>query len=84
MAVSEDLLAILRCPYCVSGDTRKSGDDPGRLKLVKDGQWLVCQEADCGRKYPIKEDIPVMLIEEGDKWINTAVEDLPDPGKLVE
>ena len=84
MAVSEDLLVILRCPYCVSGDTRKPGDDPGRLELVKDGKWLVCQEADCGRKYRIKEDIPVMLIEEGDKWINTAVEDLPDPGKLVE
>ena len=39
----------------------------------------------CGsRKYPIKEDIPVMLIDEGDKWINTAVEALPEPGKLVE
>jgi len=84
MAVSEDLLVILRCPYCVSGDTRKPGDDPGRLELVKDGTWLACQEADCGRKYPVKEDIPVMLIEEGDKWVNTAVEDLPDSGKLVE
>lgn len=83
MAVAQDLLEILRCPYCVSGDTRKSGDDPGRLELVRD-EWLVCQEPDCGRKYPIKEDIPVMLIEEGDKWINTAVADLPKPGKLVE
>ncbi len=84
MAVSEDLLTILRCPYCVSGDTRKPGDDPGRLELVKDGKWLICLEAGCERKYPIKEDIPVMLIEEGNKWINTAVDDLPDPGKLVE
>jgi len=25
-----------------------------------------------------------MLIEEGDKWIQTAVDDLPEPGKLVE
>jgi uncharacterized protein YbaR (Trm112 family) len=39
----------------------------------------VCQEFDCGRKYPIRDDIPVMLIEEGDKWINVAVEDLPVP-----
>jgi uncharacterized protein YbaR (Trm112 family) len=84
MAVSADLLKILRCPYCVSGETRKPGDDPGRLKLVKDGAWLVCQEANCGRKYPIKEDIPVMLIEEGDKWVDTSVENLPQPGKLVE
>lgn len=84
MAVSADLLEILRCPYCVSGETRKPGDDPGQLELVNDGGWLVCQEADCGRKYPIKESIPVMLIEEGDKWVNTPVEALPQPGKLVE
>ena len=84
MAVAQDLLEILRCPYCVSGDTRKPGADPGQLELVRGGTWLVCQEPDCGRKYPIKEDIPVMLIDEGDKWINTAVADLPEPGKLVE
>jgi len=84
MAVSTELLEILRCPYCVSGETRKPGDDPGRLKLVRDGQWLVCTEEDCGRKYPIKEDIPVMLIEEGDKWRDTPVDALPDPGKLVD
>jgi hypothetical protein len=84
MAVAQDLLEILRCPYCVSGETRKPGDDPGRLELVRNGTWLVCQEPDCGRKYPIKEDIPVMLIDEGDKWINTAVTNLPEPGKLVE
>ncbi|MFQ5576850.1 MAG: Trm112 family protein [Anaerolineae bacterium] len=84
MAVSTDLLDILRCPHCVSGDTRKPGDDPGQLTLVKDGTWLVCQEADCGRKYPIKEDIPVMLIEDGTRWMNTPVDELPAPGKLVE
>lgn len=83
MAVAQDLLDILRCPHCVSGPTRKPGDDPGRLELVRE-EWLVCQEADCGRKYPIKEDIPVMLIDEGDKWIDTPVEELPEPGKLVE
>ncbi len=84
MAVAPDLLEILRCPYCVSGETRKPGDDPGRLELVQNETWLVCLEPDCGRKYPIKEDIPVMLIDEGDKWINTAVADLPQPGKLVD
>jgi uncharacterized protein YbaR (Trm112 family) len=83
MAVSQDLLEILRCPHCVSGETRKPGDDPGRLELVQDGRWLICTESSCGRKYPIREDIPVMLIEEGDKWINTSVEELPEPGPLV-
>jgi uncharacterized protein YbaR (Trm112 family) len=46
------------------------------LQLVKNA-WLVCQ--DCGRKYPISDGIPVMLIDEGDKWIDTAEEDLPIP-----
>ncbi len=83
MAVPADLLEILRCPHCVSGDTRKPGDDPGQLELVRNGLWLVCREPDCGRKYPIREDIPVMLIEEGDKWVNTGTGNLPEPGKLV-
>ena len=76
--VSADLLEILRCPYCVSGPTRREGPDPGRLVLTKD-TWLVCQEDGCGRKYPIKDDIPVMLIEEGDTYRNTPVEELGQP-----
>ena len=72
--VSQELLEILRCPACVR-------ERDGLLVLIKD-TWLVCQ--DCGRKYPISEDIPVMLIDEGDKWINVAVEDLPiPPPKMV-
>ena len=76
--ISQDLLAILRCPACVSGSTRRPGDDPGRLELVRE-TWLVCQEEGCGRKYPIVDDIPVMLIETGDKWGGTTVADLPVP-----
>lgn len=67
--VQSDLLEILRCPACVR-------ETDGMLKLEKE-TWLVCQ--DCGRKYPISEDIPVMLIDEGDKWKNTPVADLPVP-----
>jgi uncharacterized protein YbaR (Trm112 family) len=81
--VSQELLDILRCPACVSGPDRRAGADPGQLALLRDSTWLVCQEPDCGRKYPIREDIPVMLIEEGDKWVEVAEEDLPDPGPLV-
>jgi uncharacterized protein YbaR (Trm112 family) len=76
--VSQDLLEILRCPACVSGPTRKEGEDPGQLELV-DGRWLVCQEPDCGRKYPIIDDIPRMLIEIGDKYRETPVEELGEP-----
>lgn len=70
----QELLAILRCPACV-----RNGPDAGRLTLVHN-TWLVCQEPGCGRKYPIKDDIPTMLIEEGDKFINTPVDELPEPG----
>ncbi len=65
--ISEELLEILACPYC-------------KTKVVLNREvWLVCQNSECRRKYPIKDDIPIMLIEEGDKWIDTAVEDLPNP-----
>jgi len=67
--VNPELLEILRCPACV----RTTG---GELVLERD-IWLVCQ--DCHRKYPIVDDIPVMLIDEGDKWIESRVEDLPVP-----
>jgi hypothetical protein len=69
--ISPDLLEILRCPHCVR-------EKEGQLKLVKDS-WLVCQEAGCGRKFPIRDDIPVMLIDEGDKWTRVAEADLPVP-----
>ena len=76
--VSQELLEILRCPACVSGPSRREGPDPGRLELVN-GLWLVCQEEGCGRKYPIRDDIPIMLIEEGDKHQNTPVKELGQP-----
>jgi uncharacterized protein YbaR (Trm112 family) len=67
--VSQELLDILRCPNCVR-------EKDGLLEFYKE-TWLICQ--DCGRKYPIKDDIPVMLIEEGDKWQSTPKENLPVP-----
>ncbi|MCC6147848.1 MAG: Trm112 family protein [Anaerolineaceae bacterium] len=67
--VKPELLEILRCPVCVH-------DNKGQLDFIKES-WLVC--SDCGRKYPVVEDIPVMLIDEGDKWVQTAVNDLPVP-----
>lgn len=67
--VSQTLLEILRCPVCVQ-------DKDGLLNLYQQ-TWLVCQ--DCGRKYPIINDIPVMLIEEGEKWMKVAETELPIP-----
>lgn len=71
MAVSPDLLAILRCPVCVH-----EGPDGGVLDLIREA-WLVCRN--CDRKYPIRDDIPVMLIDEGTRWQSTPVEALPVP-----
>jgi hypothetical protein len=67
--VNSELLEILRCPACVR-------EKEGLLRLER-GHWLVCQ--DCGRKYPVRDDIPVMLIDEGEKWVDTPVEGLPVP-----
>jgi hypothetical protein len=73
--ISPEFLEYLRCPEAVH--FKDKGDDPGRLELVRDGNWLVC--ADSGNKYPVREGIPVMLIDEGQKWRDTAVDDLPVP-----
>ena len=51
MAVDPELLAILACPNCKTP-----------VALVKNGTALKC--ATCRRIYPIKDDIPVMLIDE--------------------
>jgi hypothetical protein len=67
--VSKELLDILRCPNCVR-------EKDGLLEYYHES-WLICQ--DCDRKYPIKDDIPVMLIEEGDRWQAIAKADLPIP-----
>lgn len=74
LPISAELLEILRCPLAVQ--SKEYGDDPGRLRLVKN-TWLVCD--DSGLKYPIRDGIPVMLIEEGQKWQATAEADLPVP-----
>jgi len=67
--VHPELIKILRCPACVR-------EKEGLLEFYRES-WLICKE--CGRKYPIVEDIPVMLIEEGDKWVATEKAKLPVP-----
>lgn len=72
--ISSELLEILRCPEAVHYTDR--GPDPGRLELVH-GCWLVSQ--DSGYKYPIRDGIPVMLIDVGKKYKDVPVDDLPVP-----
>ena len=51
MAIDAQLLEILACPFCKED-----------IKLTKDEKGLKCVK--CHRVYPIKDDIPVMLIDE--------------------
>ena len=51
MPLNASLLAILACPVC-QGDIRLTVDEKG-LKCLS-----------CQRVYPIKDDIPVMIVDE--------------------
>lgn len=51
MALNKDLLEILACPQC-----------KGDLIYKEAESGLVCDN--CKLMYPVREDIPVMLIEE--------------------
>ena len=70
--IPQDLLEILRCPHCVSGATRAAGDDPGRLEFYKES-WLICQEPDCGRKYPSWTTFPRCSLRRARSGCSTPV-----------
>ena len=49
--IDEELLRILACPVCIT-------------PLTQVADRLVC--AQCGRRYPIREGIPVLLVDEAE------------------
>lgn len=51
MAISDELLEILACPKC-----------KGEIRLNESGDGLICDK--CKLLYEIKDDIPIMLVEE--------------------
>ena len=51
MAISKELLEILVCPVCKA-----------EVEMKPDQSGLKCVE--CHRVYPIRDDIPVMLVDE--------------------
>ena len=57
MALSKELLDILACPKCV-----REPDCTGDLEYREQEQKLICHH--CKLAYDIKDDIPVMLIDE--------------------
>ena len=52
--IADDLLAILVCPKC-------------KTKVVQEGDALQCTNAACRLRYPIRNGIPVMLIDDAVK-----------------
>lgn len=54
MTVDPELLEILVCP-----------NDRGEIDYHEDEQVIVCRT--CGYRYPVRDDIPVMLIDEAEK-----------------
>jgi uncharacterized protein YbaR (Trm112 family) len=54
MPVPKDLLDLMACPFCRSG-------------LREDGEKLRCLNAECGLVFPVKDDIPIMLIDEAER-----------------
>lgn len=51
MAVSQELLEMLVCPVCKTP-----------VKTTADEKGLKC--ATCHRVYPVRDDIPIMLVDE--------------------
>lgn len=49
--IDAELLKIMQCPI-------------GRAPLVQVGDWLYSTDRQTRRKYPIRDGIPIMLIEE--------------------
>ena len=51
MAVAADLIALLVCPAC-----------HGEIDYKERRKVIICTQ--CGRHYPVRDDIPVMLVDE--------------------
>ncbi len=58
MAIKKELLEILACPKCKSD-----------IRLSKDENSIICDN--CKLQYEIREDIPIMLIDEAKQLDNT-------------
>ena len=64
--LAPELLEILACPNC-----------HGALAVDHDRDELVCLAADCGLAYPVRQGIPVLLIDEARRPGGSAEPDPP-------
>ena len=52
--IDKELLEILACPQC-------------KADVKLEGEKIICTTPQCGLRYPIRDGIPVMLIDEAEK-----------------
>ncbi|HTU00306.1 MAG TPA: Trm112 family protein [Candidatus Sulfotelmatobacter sp.] len=53
--IDKELLEILACPKCKSP-----------VRLDEPAARIICTSSACGLRYPIRDGIPVMLIDEAE------------------
>jgi len=52
--IDKELLEILACPRC-------------KADVRLEGEAIVCTNPQCGLRYPVRDGIPVMLVDEAQK-----------------
>ena len=52
--ISKELLEIMACPQCKSD-------------IKMEGEKIICTSPQCGLRFPIRDGIPIMLIDEAEK-----------------
>jgi uncharacterized protein YbaR (Trm112 family) len=55
MPVRTELMEILACPKCKQA-----------VELAAEGDYILCNG--CQLRYPVRDDIPVMLIDEAESY----------------
>lgn len=64
MPIRKELLEVLACPACL-----------GKISFTEGENKLICKN--CSRVYPIKDDIPIMLVEEATTHQETSSNQIP-------
>ncbi len=52
--IAKELLEILACPKC-------------KTEVKEEGDFIICTSPACGLRYPVRDGIPIMLIDEAQK-----------------
>ena len=53
MPVTKELLDVLACPACKSD-----------VIYDQTKQQIICTNSQCSKRYPVKDGIPIMMVEE--------------------